>query len=182
MKDEIIIKRYAEAYIAFAEPVIGMPQIVSDMKKLRGYMRECPDLITVLHAPEIPPSEKGKFLQKVLSGSLQNETILFITYLVSRHREECLVGITDYVRVVYSHGQVVDVVLRSTYPLELEDIERIKKSLSKRMGKNVNVYFQLDPDLLGGMQIVIGNRIIDGSVRNKLNELKRKLLKVQVSK
>jgi F-type H+-transporting ATPase subunit delta len=180
MRDKIIVTRYAEAYVGFASPKIGLPGIVEDMRTLLWALREAPDLREFLRAPEVPFAEKGAFLDKVFSSVLSLETREFIKYLISKRREDCLSDIANYIRVVYSHGEVVDVVLRSTFPLELDVVERIKAAMAKRFRKSVNLYMELDPDLLGGVQISVGNKIIDGSVRHRLSEMKKQLLNVQV--
>ena len=74
----------------------------------------------------------------------------------------------------------MDVVLRTTFPTELGVIERIKSQIESFSGKKVNLYLELDPDLLGGAQVVIGNTIIDGSVRNRLAQLKKQMLQAKV--
>ena len=96
--------------------------------------------------------------------------------ILEKGRVDLLIEVMDYVRIVYSHGDVVDVVLRTTFPLELDIVERIKDAVAVFAKKKVNLYLQLDPDLLGGVQIMIGNVLLDGSVRNRLMLLKKQLL------
>jgi len=60
-------------------------------------------------------------------------------------------------------------------------VERIKAKLEEKLGKKMHLYLDLDPDLLGGVQIKIGNILIDGSVRRRLDELKQKLMTIQVN-
>lgn len=180
MKDKIVITRYSEAYVSFALPKVGLPRLIEDMRVLRSLIREVPQLDRFLRAPEVPEREKGSFMEKNLAGVLTLETIDFVKYLITKGRIENLTGIADYVRQVYSRGLVIDAVLKSTFPLELDLVEKIRDALAKLAGRNVNLYFELDPDLLGGVQITMGNKIIDGSVKNNLNEMKKKLLKAQV--
>ncbi|MBF0331060.1 MAG: ATP synthase F1 subunit delta [Candidatus Omnitrophica bacterium] len=181
MKDSLIAKRYAEAYIEFAVPKSGLPRCVSDMKDLRSVFRQNTDLMTFLRAPEISKLDKARIIDKALSGILSAETITFVNYLLDKNRIDLLLGVIDHVRIAYSHGDVVDVVLRTTFPLELDIVERIKESVAIFAKKKVNLYLQLDPDLLGGVQIMIGNTLIDGSVRNRLVQLKKQLLQSRMS-
>ncbi|MFH0754657.1 MAG: ATP synthase F1 subunit delta [Candidatus Omnitrophota bacterium] len=176
MKDRLVAKRYAEAYVQFSKDRIGLPRCISDMKDLRSVMRQNKDLISFLRAPEIAKNDKAALIDRVLGEMLSDETRTFIKYLLEKSRVDLLIEVTDYVRIVYSHGDVVDVVLRTTFPLELEIVERIKNTVAVFAKKKVNLYLQLDPDLLGGVQIMIGNILIDGSVRNRLMQLKKQLL------
>ena len=180
MKNKLAAKRYAEAYIEFAQTKIGIARCVDDMKSLRTVMRETPDFLHFLRAPEIPVHEKGALIDRVLGQVLAEETRTFIRYLLVKGRIDLLDGVTDYVRVVYAHGEVVDVLLRTTFPLELDVVERLKARVEEISRKKANLYLELDPDLLGGVQIVIGNTIIDGSVRNRLLQLKKQMLQAKV--
>ncbi len=180
MKNKLISKRYAEAYIAFAEPKTGLPRCVEDMKDVRTVLRQNPDLLYFLRAPEVPKEDKAQILDRVLGDVLTDETRTFIKYLMDKGRVAILSSIADYIRIVYSHGEVVDVVLRTTFPMELETIGRIKAQVEVFARKKVNLYLELDPDLLGGAQLVIGNTIIDGSVRNRLMQLKKQMLLAKV--
>ncbi|NTV29118.1 MAG: ATP synthase F1 subunit delta [Candidatus Omnitrophica bacterium] len=182
MRDKIVATRYAEAYVRFASPAIGMPRVIEDMRITHWALREAPRLREFLRAPEVSHADKFAFLDKVFGGALAVETCDFIKYLISKRRIDNLVDIAHYIRIVYSHGEVVDVVLRSTFPLELDLVERVKDVLAKRVGRKVNLYFELDPDLLGGIRITLGNRIIDASVRNMLHDLRNQLLKAQVAR
>jgi F-type H+-transporting ATPase subunit delta len=180
MKNRLIANRYAEAYIEFAQAKIGLARCIDDMKSLRNLMRETPDFTHFLRAPEIPRPEKGALIDRVLGGLLAEETRTFMKYLLAKGRIDVLADVAEYVRVVYSHGQVVDVVLRTTFPLELDVIEKIKARVEVISRKKANLYLELDPDLLGGVQILIGNTIIDGSVRNRLLQLKKQMLQAKV--
>ena len=180
MKDRLVARRYAEAYMEFAEPKIGRARCVEDMKNLRTVVRDTPDFLQFLQAPEISKDLKGSFLDRVLGEVLAEETRTFIKYLIEKGRVSSLIPVTNYIRIVFSHGDVVDVVLRTTFPLELDLIEQIKTKVALFACRKVNLYLELDPDLLGGAQIRIGNRIIDGSVRNRLIQLKKQLLQAKV--
>lgn len=180
MRNQIIVKRYAQAYVDFAGERNGIARCVADMKSLRWFLREEKDLEFFLLAPEIPRAEKASVLQTMFKEYFTDETITFINYLIVRNRVSLLAGIADQVRVQFAHGDLVDVTLRTTFPLELKIIEQIKASLEKTMKFKANLYLELNPDLLGGAQIIMGNRIIDGSVRSRLLELRKKLLQSQV--
>ncbi len=74
----------------------------------------------------------------------------------------------------------MDVLLRTAFPLELDLIKKIEVVLRKRFKQDLRFYIDLDGSLLGGVQVVIGNTIIDGSVVKRLDELKGKLTTVSM--
>ena len=150
------------------------------MKALGTVMRDTPDFVRFVRAPEVTRLERAALVDRVLGEVLAEETRTFIRHLLAKGRMDVLAEVADYIRVVYSHGQVVDVVLRTTFPLELDVIERLKARVEAIARKKANLYLELDPDLLGGVQILIGNTIIDGSVRNRLLQLKKQMLQAKV--
>jgi len=180
MRNKLIAKRYAQAYIDFASDKIGLERCVSDMKTIKALLRDIKDLSRFFFAPEISRAEKVRILDKIFVDICSDETRTFIKYLIDKRRLEHLPDIADYVRVNYAHGEAQNVVLRTTFPLDLDVITSIKAKIEQRLNKKATLYLELAPELLGGIQILIGNTIIDGSVRNRLNILKKKLLQAQV--
>ena len=177
MKDNITAKRYADAFVEFAEPRIGIARCVDEMKSLKWLLRENPQFERILKAPEVPSSDKFRLIDRIFGAQYSKEFCIFLKHLITKWRIARIVDIADYVRVVYSHAEFIDVTLRTTFPLELDLIEKIKDRLQKKINRSINLYLELDPDLLGGIQLIVGNTVIDGSVRNKLRELKKQLLK-----
>lgn len=181
MKEKIIAKRYAEAFLSYARNSIGKEKPVEDLKGLKMILRSNPDFEEFLYNPQITYLEKCDVLDKVLGKVLSDETRQFMKMLLEKERIESIIDICDYVRINYSHGEAVDAVLKTSYPLDLELIQEIKSMLEEKLSGKLNLYLDLDPSLLGGVQVRIGNYIIDGSIKRQISELKEKLLAVQIS-
>lgn len=180
MKRKIVAKRYAEAYLNFAKESIGRDKAVEELKELKIVMHTNRELEEFLRNPEITNQEKDDVIEKVLADFSQ-ETRQFLKLLLDKERIAYLIEICDYVRATYSHGESVEALLKTSYPLDLDVIQAIKTRLEKKMQKAINLHLELDADLLGGVQIRIGNYIIDGSVRRRLDDLEEKLKKLQVA-
>lgn len=182
MRISIIAKRYGEAYYSFALSQMSKEECLNELKSLKWLLRQNMQFERFLRAPEVPFSDKFRLIDKVLSHHYSESLRNFMRYLITKGRIKFIIEVCDYIRLTYAHGEAADVVLRTTYPLELELIERIKKAISKKIGKDVNLYLELDPDILGGVQLVIGNQVYDASLRHRLEEMKKHLLKAQVGK
>jgi F-type H+-transporting ATPase subunit delta len=89
--------------------------------------------------------------------------------------------IAEYLLLNYAHEGEEEVVLRTSLPLDIGLIKRIEEKLSERYGKKFKFYIDLDGSLLGGVQVVMGNTIFDGSVRKRLSDLKEKLKETEVN-
>jgi F-type H+-transporting ATPase subunit delta len=83
-------------------------------------------------------------------------------------------------RLTYAHEGEEEVLLRTGFPLDLDQIKRLEDKLREKYGKKFKFYINLDGSLLGGAQVIIGNTILDGSVRMRLLDLKEKLKGIEV--
>jgi F-type H+-transporting ATPase subunit delta len=180
MRNKVIVTRYAEAFVSFLLPRVGMLSVIEEARNLKSLLREHPEFGVFLETPQISLVDKARVIERVMAGSFLRETRDFINYLISKRRINIITGVVDYIRQAYAHGNVVDALLQTTFPLEADIIEQIKNAVFRQYNKNVNLYIGIDPQLLGGVRLQIGNRVIDGSVRHKLDDLKKQMLKAQV--
>lgn len=180
MLERLVVKRYAEAYMEFAKGAVGLEKAVLDFKSLKMLMRANPGFQEILHSFDVSYSEKCDFIEKVLDEDYSREFKQFLKLLLEKKRVDKLMDIADYIRVAYAHLGETEAVLRTSFPLELDLIRHIKERLEKKLSRKIRFYINLDGSLLGGVQVVIGNTILDGSVRKRLSDLKEKLLTVRV--
>lgn len=178
MKALIVSKRYAEAYIAIAREEKKMPEAIEDFKNLKIILYENPQALDFLKNPGITYLEKSDFINAVFGKGFNDEFRHFLKYLIEKRRIDLVVDIADYVRVRYAHGEAVNVVLKTSYPLDLDLIKTIKERLENKYAKKFNLYLELDANLNGGIQIMIGNMMIDGSIKRRLDELREKLMAI----
>lgn len=176
MKEKVIIKRYAEAFLAYAREGIGFEIAVEELKNLKIILHTNPELEEFLYNPQITYSEKCGIIDKVLAGGFSQDSTRFLKFLLEKGRIKFIIEICDYTRINYAHGEAIEAILKTSYPLDVELVEEIKKKLENKLQKKLNLYLELDPDLLGGVQIRIGNIVIDGSIKRRFEELREKML------
>lgn len=181
MKEKILAKRYAEAYVGFARENQKIAKIVEEAKDLKTIIRNNPELRSFVENPEITFTEKCIFIEDVLDDHFSKEMRQFLKLLLSKRRIELMVEVVDYIRTHYSHAEAIDALIKTSYPLDLEVIQKIENKLEKRFKRKLNFYLDLDASLLGGIQVTVGNTIIDGSVRRRLDELRDKLKTIRIS-
>ncbi len=180
IKDKILVKRYAEAFMAFAKETIGKDKALEDLKNLRNVIiSDNPEFLELLRGMEISYSEKCEFLDNVLNEDFAEETKQFLKLLVEKGRIDEITDIAEYLRITYAYGEE-EALLKTSFPLDLELIKEIEDKLESKFNKKFKFFIELDANLLGGVQVVIGNKIIDGSVRNRLEGIRQTLRKAQV--
>ena len=181
MTDEVLIKRYGDAFVEYAKESIGLEKAIEDLQGIRGVFRETPVFEGFLKFPDIERSEKYGVIDKVLEGQFSDEAVHFVKLLVRNGRIGMFTDIAEYARITYSFGVVKEAVLRTTYPLDTGIIENIRDSMEKMLASKLHFYIELDPSLLGGVSVQVGNIIYDGSVRKRLEEMKEKLTLLKVA-
>lgn len=180
MREKILAARYADAYVSFAQRAKGIQEIADEMKRLKTLIRENPLFGDFLRSREVTYAEKCSFIDETLRRDFSEELTHFLKLLLRKNRLFALSAIANYVRVKYAQGDTINALLMSSYPLDTEAIEAIKARLEKKLHKKLKLYLGIDGDLLGGVQVIIGNTVIEGSVRRRLGELKERLLSLKV--
>jgi F-type H+-transporting ATPase subunit delta len=181
VRDEIVIKRYADAFILYVKQGTGLEKAFLDLKNLRNVViHDNPQFLELLKSPEITYAEKCEFIDSVLKDDFSEELRHFLKLLLKKERIDKFLDIAEYIRVTYSYGEETEALLKTAYPLDLELIKTIQGRLEAKFKRRLKFYIELDGTLLGGVQVVIGNTVIDGSVRRRLDELKEKLMAVRV--
>jgi F-type H+-transporting ATPase subunit delta len=180
MKERIAAKRYADAFVAYAEKTLGLPQIVSDFRNLDQVIFGNPEVESFLKGPEMEFKEKHDFIDTVFREGFSEEIRDFLKLLVDKYRFFLIRNIVDYIHERYGHGEAIKALVRTCRPLPKELVALIQEKIEKKFKRKFAMHLELDPGLVGGAQIVIGNTIMDGSLRKRLNELKEKLETVRV--
>ena len=176
MRSETIARNYAEALFALGEQS-GQSAAYADLiDALAGAIETTPKVQAVLMSPRVPKAEKTRLLAAALTGA-PREFVLFLQALVKRSRQALLREIaSEYhalldlklnrVRAGVTLARPADQALRRT----------IAEALSRQLGKEVIPSFAVDPEILGGTIVRIGERIHDGSLRRRMVKLRRQLL------
>lgn len=180
IKNGVIVSRYAEAFISLARENCGLEKALDDLVIVKNIIRDNPGFSELMYNPEISDTEKCVIIDEAIRDGLCDEIRNFLKLLLEKKRLDIFLDVAEYLRVKYGHQGQIDVLLRTAFPLELELIKKIEMVLKRKFKQSLRFYIDLDGSLLGGVQVVIGNTIIDGSVRKRLLDLKEKLTTVEI--
>jgi F-type H+-transporting ATPase subunit delta len=175
VRDVTIARNYAEALLALAERH-GKLEPWGELVDTTAAAFSTPSVEAVLMTPRVPRDRKIALVSEALAGQ-PKEFVLFIAAVIRRGRIMLLGQIADEYHVL------VDVKMNRvragvTLARDVDALARqvIVERLSKSLGMNVIAGFTVDPSLLGGVVVRVGDRIYDGSVRKRLTSLRHKLL------
>ena len=176
MKDDVIARRYADAFFSYASQTCGEEKAVEDWTSVRALLLENRELVVnFLDTPTITSLEKEAFIDKFFGEGFSAELRQFLRLLLKKDRIDKLWDIAEYIRVSYLYGKKTRALLKTSFPLELDLIRLIIEKLEHKFQRRLKLYIELDANLLGGVKVIMGNTVIDGSVRKRLEGLKTKL-------
>jgi len=139
-------------------------------------VRDNRDLGIFLDSPQVPEAEKKKLLKDVFGGKVEDLLLTFFFLLIDKNRIENLQDIaTAFADQVEQERGVLraDVVTALPLPADLEDSLRGK--LAAMTGKTVVLKKKIDPGVIGGVCVTMGDKILDGTVRANLDRLRKRL-------
>ncbi len=182
MKDKGVAKRYAQGFLAFAKETTGEKRGLDDLTFLRQLINTNPEFRKFLDNSEITDAEKSVFIDKTFKDVLAEEAKEFLKLIIAKKRTQELADIADSAKVLYYREIGVEkALLKTARPISAEVIQTIKENLENKLQKKLEVEVKVDPAIIGGVQAIVGNVIIDGSVKRKLAELKELLMEIKVN-
>lgn len=177
MSETIVAKRYADAFYALGEEKSKLEQFEKELLTLRAVFHQNKQLVTFLKHPRVTVDEKKKLVRDSFQ-SFSVETVNLLQLLIDRHREEIIQEmISHFITKMNDAKGIADADVYSVRELSETEKQRISETFAPKVGKrSLNLTNIVDPDILGGLRLRVGNRIFDGSVSGKLQRMERKLI------
>jgi len=172
-----IANRYGNALFSLAKDKGVTLLYQEEVKTLIDLLNENEEYISILNSGFLTIPEKKEMISKAFS-SFSEDVVNFLKVVVDHSRSNMLLDILyAFNSYVNKDRGVEEGIIYSTSHLDKTTIERINDSISKKEGKIVYLKNEIDKDLIGGVKVSVNDHVYDGSIRNKLNALKRNLLK-----
>jgi len=172
-----IVRRYAKALFDVAQRQGAVDAVRADLEALRAVMRSTPQLGRVLRAPTIGAERKRQLVRAAFGGRMNPLTLRFLEMVISKEREEILPDVpAAFEHLAYQMLNLQPVQVTSAVPLGPQEREALAAALGRRTGKRIELHERVDPSLMGGAVVRLGDTIIDGSVQGQLRRLRERLL------
>lgn len=177
MKQTVVAERYAEALFELAQELRQETRFGGILDDIEAMAKENRDFLRILQHPVIKREDKKQLLTDLFASSVPKELLNFLQLLVDKKRENYLKEIiAEYRRLLDVHNQTVTTSVITATPMQKKTQDILKQNLETYLGQQVVMQCDTDPDLLGGVMIKIGDRLIDGSLRTRLNEMAQTLV------
>ena len=167
-------KRYAEAVAQLARDANSWEQWDQDLAGLARLVEDAP-FKAVLESPKVPLARKEEMIAQGLPNA-DPLTRNLAQLLILRRRIDAAPDIlTEFRRMYDTHRGIEHVKVVTAVPLEQREFDALLQQLVTMTGKRVEVETEVDPEILGGVIVRIGDKLIDGSTKGLLEALRRRL-------
>lgn len=181
LKDQLAIK-YAQALYELAAEKSMLSEAEQQLKELEQALTAYSDLATLLYHPRVDAKAKKAVLTQVFDGELADFVQRFLLLLIDKRRETILpVIFTEFQRLLNEARNMIEVDVITALPLDDAEHKALAEKLGIVTGKNVILKTKIDPSILGGVIVQIGDKLIDGSVARQLKTLQTVLINAPVA-
>ena len=165
--------RYAHALFELADEQGALDGVRDDLTALQTMIREAPDLARVLTSPVVGRDEQAAAIDAVMErAGIGDLTRRFVNVVARNRRLFALPGMIDVYRALLAQrrGEMTAEVT-SARPLSGSQRTALETALMRSVGANVSIDARVDPGILGGLIVKVGSRMVDSSLRTKLEKL-----------
>ena len=175
MRTESIARNYAEALFDLAGQTGQADRYADLIDAVAAAVETIPKVKAVLMSPRVPKAAKSRFLGEALKQA-PREFVLWLQAVVKRGRQSILR------EIALEYQALLDLKLnrvRASVTLARKPDDKLKAMVEERLGRQLNkqviAAYLVDPEILGGTIIRVGDRVLDGSVRRRVTKLRRQL-------
>jgi F-type H+-transporting ATPase subunit delta len=171
-----ISRRYAKSLLITAKERGLMDVVAADLELVRTTGEASRDLRAMLRSPIIDVAIKKSVLRDAIGSKINALTLDFMNLVLDKGRGGLWREITlEYRNLLDDEKNIERVRVTSAVELDAPERSRIEDGLSRRLGKTIVATYDLDPTILGGAVVRVGDQVLDGSLRHQLGVLKEKL-------
>jgi len=166
--------RYANAVFELAAEERGIDRLATDFQTLKAMLQASPELLRLVRSPLFSREEQARGMEAVLAragtGDLTRKLVLL---LAQKRRLFALANvITAFEQLLARHRGEVAAEVTSARELSAAETSELRNILKEKLGREPRITTRVDPRLLGGLVLRVGSRMIDSSLRTKLDSLR----------
>ncbi|QMT16896.1 F0F1 ATP synthase subunit delta [Planococcus maritimus] len=172
-----VAERYASALFQVAKEHNVTLEIEKDLREVRKVFKMTPELYQLIVSPKVSADKRTNLINEVFQGA--NHYLINTLQMLGERRRINIISdmAQSYIQLSNEEQGIEDAVVYSTRPLTEEETASLSTAFAKSIGKNsLRIENVIDPSLIGGLRLQIGNRIYDSSVSTKLARLQRQLI------
>ena len=176
MATDELIHGYAQALFSIVRAEGELDRVENELYHFGKLLESNHELKQALSDKAIDRDQRAKVLEQILSGKVSPHTLGLLEFIVAQGRARQLPQILGELSDLAAEARSAVVAeVRSAVPLDGPQREQLASALSKATGKKVEVKVVVDPSVIGGIVSKVGDTVIDGTVRRRLEQLKEQV-------
>jgi len=177
MHEEAVARRYAAALFAQAQKTNTLVETGEDLKTVSLAVEQVPLLRTLLFQPVVPRERKQAVLEAAFGDKIGAPTLGFLKLLLAKRRIEILLEIDqEFQRRLRDFQNIASATAVTAIPLLPTEKQGIITTLESITGKKIELETMVDPSVLGGVLVRVGDTVYDSTVKSELERLRKVLL------
>jgi F-type H+-transporting ATPase subunit delta len=172
---EEIASVYARSLFEVAKEQDKLDKVRDELGTFTDALNETRELQVFLFSPYFSTKEKSEGLDKAVSGA--DETVLnFLRLLIEKHRMPVIFRVrAEYEQLWEEENKLLPVTVTSAVELPQETVKQIGDRIAEQTDRKVDLQSRVDPDILGGIVVRVGNSVLDASIRNRLENFRKQV-------
>jgi len=176
--NEYLDRRYALALYKVAEEKGNVEQYLEELRNIVALINNDKDFLQLIKHPQVSTSSKKKLFEQVFKGKINDDLLSFLLVLIDKGRILQLDGkLKEMEKIHLEKNNKVVADVTTVIPLAGEERKDLIEKLEKKFNKKVLLEEHIDSSILGGVYVKVDNEVIDGTVKSKLEEMKKLMLK-----
>jgi ATP synthase F1 delta subunit len=172
---EEIARVYAEALFDAAKDAGKLDEIREQLGQFCDALNENRDLSLFLFSPYFSSAEKREALERAVDGA-EPEFANFLALLVEKHRMPVIFRVRRRFDEMWAEeNKLLDVTVTSAVELDRKVVSQLGKEIEKQTDRKVELTSRVDEDILGGLVLQVGHKVLDASIRNRLEKLRKNI-------
>jgi F-type H+-transporting ATPase subunit delta len=170
----VIAERYASALFELADDRGFLDEVGEDLQSLRAMIEDSADMRRLISSPVLTRAAQGRAVASVAEAAALNPITTNFLKLAARNRRLFALPaiIRSYLDRLAARRGHIDAEVASAIPLSDAQMDALAATLSATFGGEVGIDAKIDPSLLGGLVVKVGSRMVDSSLKTKLQHLK----------
>ena len=160
---------YAKAILEIAEENDQLNETTEQLQQIGQLINDQPQLLTLLSSRLISWQERSAIIEKIFNGKVSDLLLRFLQVINNKNRLDVLPNmVVAYTKLLDERSGVTEAEIDVATDLSQAQVQQIAQSLGRAMGRNIVLHQHVDPNLIGGLRVRVGDRLIDGSVVTQL--------------
>ncbi|MGH2785001.1 MAG: ATP synthase F1 subunit delta [Actinomycetota bacterium] len=175
-----LARGYAQALFQIAQAEGALERVEDELFRFARVVENENRLREALSDISLPPEHRAKMAEELLGGKASPHTVNIVSFLVQQGRARDLPKIIDsLVQLAAEEREKAVAEVRTAVPLDDEDRQRLKEAISRATGKQVDLKVIVDPDVIGGLLVRVGDQVFDGTVKRRLQLAKEHIGRIE---